>query len=168
MSRAERVTAQCAQQLPNRSVVWYSVGNGFDTHKAVASLAVGAELATQIHLGLFRVLLLIQPVLVRLPDIEQSIRNRCPISRKHAPRHNDWLTPAIFADGCPHCQLRRTLAVERAEDRALSCIVWQAVIVSIYHHHNLTDVVDIDKLRALIVAHVTHPVKKLDTQSPLF
>ena len=79
MSRAERVTAQRAQQLPNRSVVWYSVGNGFDTHKAVVSLAVGAELATQIHLGLFRVLLFIQPVLVRLPDIEQSIRNGCPI-----------------------------------------------------------------------------------------
>src|SRR5436305_10077062 len=113
MSRAERVTAQCAQQLPNRSVVWYSVGNGFDTHKAIASLAVGAELATQIHLGLFRVLLLIQPVIVRLPDIEQSIRNGCLIGRKHAPRHNDWLAPAILAAGSPHCQFRRTSAVAR-------------------------------------------------------
>src|SRR6266699_3882656 len=81
VGRAERMTPKRAEHLPNGSIVCYGVGDGFDSHKAVASLAVGAELAAQIHLGLLGVLLLVQPVFVGLPDVEQGTSNGCPIGR---------------------------------------------------------------------------------------
>src|SRR5215471_2377177 len=114
MGRAERMTPKCLQQLPDRSIIWYRVGDGFDSHKAVASLAVGAELAAQIHLGLLGVLLLVQPIFASLPDVEQGIRNRCPIGRKHAPCHDHRVAPAIFVDGSPRWQLWCAFPVERS------------------------------------------------------
>src|SRR6202043_3232231 len=73
VSRSERMTAQRPQQLPNGTIVRYWIGDGFNAHEAVASFTIAAEFAAQIHLGLFRVLLLVQTVLVRLPDIKQRV-----------------------------------------------------------------------------------------------
>src|SRR5713101_6014712 len=168
MGRAERMTPKCSEQLPNRSIVWYSVGDGFDSHKAVASLAVGAELAAQIHLGLLGVLLLVQPVFVCLPDIEQSTGNGCPSGGKHAPRHDHRLAPTIFADGSPHGQLCCAFPVERAEDRALGCPTRQAMIDGIDQHRDPGNVGEQDELLAPLIAHVTSSGQELNPQCPFF
>src|SRR6266568_839199 len=122
------MTPKRSEQLPHRPVVWDGVGDGLDAHKAVASLAVRTELAAQIHVGLLRVLLLVQSVLIGLPDIEQRTRNGGSIGGEHPPRHDGWLAPAILADAGPHGQLRSSFAVEGAEDRALGCLIRQAMV----------------------------------------
>src|SRR5690348_11208619 len=160
------MTSKCSQQLSDRSVVWNSVGDGFDAYKAVASLSVSTELATQIHFGLFEVLLLVQAVLAGLPDIEQRIWNRRPISGKHEACYHNWLASSILADGGPHWQFRGTCPVEWAKDRALGCTIRQAMIDGVDQHRYTCDIGEQNKLLALLVAHMTGAGQKLNSRCP--
>src|SRR6185437_6137690 len=112
----------------------------FDSHKIEASLAIGAELTTQIHIGLFGVLLLIQAIFVGFPDIEQRAWNRRAIGGKYTSHHDSRVALAILADCCPQWHFWCTFAVEWPEDRTLGCAVRQAMIDGINQHRGTGDI----------------------------
>src|SRR5579883_1061654 len=168
MGWPEGVTRQRSQQLSDRPIGGNRVGDGFDAHEAVAPLLIGAEFAAQIHIGLVGVLLLVQTVLVSLPDIEQRARDRRSIGGEHAPTHNDWLPALVLANAGSRRQLRRTLAIEWAKDRALGGPARLAVVDRIDKHRYTGHVREQNKFLAFLVAHLTGPGQELNAQIPLF
>ncbi len=154
--------------MPNRPVIWYGIGDGFDTRKAVAPFTISPKLAAQIHIGLLRVLLLVQTVLVSLPDIEQSARNGCPLRGKYPSRHDDRLAAAILADGCSHWQFLRAFPVERAKNCALGCPIRHAMIDSVDQHRYAGNIGEQNKLLALLIAHLAGSGQELNRQCPFF
>src|SRR5260221_12595648 len=113
-------------------------------------------------------LLLVQSVLIGLPNIEQRVGNRCTVSGKHSSSYHNRFAPIILADGCACWQLWRPFPVKWAEDCALGCSIRRAMIDGIDQHCDPRDIAERIKLLAFIVAHLTCSGQELNPQRPLF
>ncbi len=102
------------------------------THGAemVAALRVGAEVRAQVH-HLCRILRLqvIQAVLAGLPHLHQRIGDRFAVVVGDAAVHHDLRHRRIRHDAGAERQLRRALAIERAEQAALRAKLARLLVV---------------------------------------
>src|SRR5690242_8798936 len=134
MGRAKGMATQGTQELPYRTIVGNGIGDRLDTDEMEKALAVGAELAAQIHVALGRILLLIQTVLVGFPDIQQGMGDGRAVERVDMSADHSWLTSAVEVNRGTRRQFARACAIKGAKDCALGDTLLGAVVDGIYQH----------------------------------
>src|SRR3546814_8658612 len=75
MRWSPRVPVGKAQQFTNRSIIRDRITARLDRPEIDLSVLIGSQPATQVHFGLAGILIFIETVPVRQPDIDQRIRS---------------------------------------------------------------------------------------------
>src|SRR3546814_2968360 len=76
MRWSPRVPVGKAQQFTNRSIIRDRITARLDRPEIDLSVLIGSQPATQVHFGLAGILIFIETVPVRQPDIDQRIGDR--------------------------------------------------------------------------------------------
>lgn len=94
------------------------IRDGRDGHEPEHAILVAAHDTSPVRPRAVRMLHIIPPRRVRLPDIDLHVADRASVRVAHVAHHQEWLAPRVGGDVVPRAQLRGVVRVERAQDRA--------------------------------------------------
>jgi hypothetical protein len=130
MCAGRRLCRPCRpQQVADRPVHRHRIARGLDRAELEAPGGIGDEAAAQVHVGLRRILVLVEAFGARVPDVDLGAFDRPPFAVDHLGAHEHRIAGRRRAhDRVAARRRRRAAAPERAEQvrRAAGLVVHQA------------------------------------------
>src|SRR3546814_15789513 len=115
MRWSPRVPVGKAQQFTNRSIIRDRITARLDRPEIDLSVLIGSQPATQVHFGLAGILIFIETVPVRQPDIDQRIGDRRSLAVDQVKRNEQRIAINAWTsnDAAERCKIGRASCRER-------------------------------------------------------